>query len=75
LTGRDIDHYRLYLISPGRSQSAFGQVLGASGRVIRYPVRGEAGTWYVEVSTDGKKVPAGNYSLRVDVRGPTGTSA
>jgi hypothetical protein len=75
LTGRDIEHYRLYLISPGRSQSAFGQVLGASGRVIRYPVRGEAGTWFVEVSTDGKKVPSGSYSLRVDVRGPTGAGA
>jgi hypothetical protein len=73
LTGQDIDHYRLYLISPGRQQSAFGQLLGASGRVIRYPARGETGTWFVEVTTDGLRVPIGNYTLRVDTTGVTPT--
>lgn len=71
---QDIDHYRLYLISPGRQSSAFGQPLGASGRVIRYPTRGETGTWYVQVAGDGKKTPNGSYALKVETRGPS-TSA
>jgi hypothetical protein len=73
LTGQDIEHYRLYLISPGRQASAYGQPLGASGRVIRFPTRGESGTWFVQVAGDGKKAPTGNYSLKVETRGGSAT--
>lgn len=66
---QDIDHYRLFLISPGRQSSAYGQPFGATGRVIRYPTRGETGTWYVQVAGDGKKAPNGSYALKVETRG------
>ena len=71
---QDIDHYRLFLISPGRQSSAFGQPLGATGRVIRYPTRGETGTWFVQVAGDGKKAPNGSYGLKVETRGASTSS-
>lgn len=71
LTGKTIDRYRLFLISPGRQQAAAGREVGGVARQIRYPSRSEKGTWFLEVTTDGKRVPDGAYTLRVDVRVPT----
>jgi hypothetical protein len=71
LTGKTIERYRLFLISPGRQQAAAGREVGRVARQIRFPARSEKGTWFVEVSTDGKGVPDGPYTLRVDVRAPT----
>ena len=68
LTGQDVTSSRLYLISPGKSQSSFGRPLGSIARQIRYPVKGDIGTWYVEVSADGKREPRGGYTLRVEAR-------
>lgn len=74
LNGQDVEHYKIFLISPGRQQASAAQPLGANGRLIRYPARGETGTWYVEVTTDGKKVPTGEFTLRVDLRGADATA-
>lgn len=73
LSARDPDAYRLYLISPGRQQAAFGRPVGGVTRRIRYPARSELGTWYIEVTTDGKRAPAGGYTIRVDLRAPAAT--
>jgi hypothetical protein len=70
LSGRDAQFYRLYLISPGRQQAATARPIGTgnAARQIRYPARSEKGTWFVEVTTDGKRVPNGPYTLVVDVK-------
>ena len=68
LTGQDVEWSRLYLISPGKSQASFGRPLGSIARQIRYPVKGDLGTWYVEVSADGKRAPRGGYTVRVESR-------
>ncbi len=68
LTGPDVESSRLYLISPGKSQASFGRPLGSIARQIRYPVKGDVGTWYVEVSADGKRAPRGSYTVRVEAK-------
>ena len=72
LSGRDAQYYRVYLISPGRQQAAAARPVGTgnAARLIRYPARSEKGTWFVEVTSDGKRVPNGSYTLRVDVKEP-----
>jgi len=69
LTAQQINLYQLFLISPGRRSAAYGTPVGSVARHIIYPVRGEVGTWYVEISTPpGKRVPQGTYTLRVETR-------
>ena len=70
LSGRDAQLYRVYLISPGRQQAAAARPVGSgsAARQIRYPARSEKGTWYVEVTSDGKRAPSGNYTLKIDVK-------
>jgi predicted small lipoprotein YifL len=72
LSGRDAQHYRVFLISPGRQQAAAARPVGSgnAARQIRYPARSETGTWFVEVTGDGKRVPNGPYTLKVDVKEP-----
>jgi hypothetical protein len=72
LSGRDASHYRVFLISPGRQQAAAARPVGSgtAARQIRYPARSETGTWFVEVTSDGKRVPNGPYTLKIDVREP-----
>ena len=73
LTGQDIEVSRLYLISPGKSQSSYGRPLGSTSRQIRMPVKADVGIWYIEVSADGKRAPRGGYTIRAEVRAPLAT--
>lgn len=69
LTGQDIDSYRLYLLTPGQRSSAYGTARGATSRQIILPVKGELGTWYVEVApVPNRPPPRGNYTLKVTTR-------
>ncbi|HEY3082913.1 MAG TPA: hypothetical protein VGM69_23740 [Chloroflexota bacterium] len=69
LTGQDMDSYRVFLITPGRRTAAYGTQVGTVARHIVFPVRGEVGTWYVEVtSQSGKRAPRGTYTLNVTTR-------
>jgi hypothetical protein len=72
LTGQDIDSYRMFLITPGRRAAAYGTPVGTVARHIVFPVRGELGTWYVELSSQsGRRAPRGGYTLRVTTRSMT----
>ncbi|HEY3107157.1 MAG TPA: hypothetical protein VGL23_00280 [Chloroflexota bacterium] len=77
LSGRDAQYYRVYLISPGRQSAASARPVGTgnAARQIRYPARSETGTWFVEVTSDGRRVPNGPYTLKVDVKEPTAAGA
>jgi hypothetical protein len=65
----DVELYRATLLSPDGQQSGPGAPVGSFGRQIRTAIKGQTGTWYVEVATDPKgRTPRGPYSIRVDVR-------
>ena len=70
ISGPDVDLYRTTLLSPDGQQSGPGAPVGSFGRQIRSAIKGQTGTWYVEVATDpkGGRTPRGPYSIRVDVR-------
>jgi hypothetical protein len=76
LTGRDIELYQTTLISPGGAQAGFGMPIGTLGRQIRAPIRGQTGTWYVEVTVDRRqaRTPSREYTIRADVRAGTPTA-
>jgi hypothetical protein len=72
LTGVDMESYRMFLITPGRRSAAFGTPSGATSKHIIFPVRGEIGTWFVELSTaPNVRVPRGSYTLHVTTRSLT----
>ncbi|HEY3108897.1 MAG TPA: hypothetical protein VGL23_09100 [Chloroflexota bacterium] len=69
LSGPDAALYRTTLLSPDGAQAGSGAPVGDLGRAIRAPIRGQTGTWYVEVALDAKSArPRGPYSIRIDVR-------
>jgi hypothetical protein len=68
LSGPDVDLYRTTLLRPDGAQAGSGVPVGALGRAIRAPIRGQTGTWYVEVAVGRQSAtPRGPYSIRVDV--------
>jgi hypothetical protein len=72
LTGQDMDSYRMFLITPGGRAAAYGTPDGTVARHIVVPVRGELGTWYVELSSQSsRRAPRGDYTLKVTTRSMT----
>ncbi|TAK20094.1 MAG: hypothetical protein EPO26_18510 [Chloroflexota bacterium] len=68
LTGLNMESFQLFLITPGRRSAAYGTPVGTIARHIVYPVRGDTGTWFVEVSPKpGKRLPR-DYALKVQLR-------
>jgi hypothetical protein len=73
VSGPDVQLYRTTLLSPDGAQAGPGLPVGAFGRAIRAPIRGQVGTWYVEVAVPAKAfTPSGPYTIRVDVRSGAG---
>jgi hypothetical protein len=77
VSGREAQYYRVYLISPGRQAAATARPVGTgtAARQIRYPARSELGTWYVEVTSDGKRVPNSSYTIKVEVKAASAAGA
>jgi len=69
ISGPDVELYRATVLSPDGAQAGPGLPVGTSGRAIRVPIRGQTGTWYVEVAVArGATAPRSAYTIRVDVR-------
>jgi hypothetical protein len=69
VSGPDVELYRATLLTPDGRQAGPGLPVGATGRAIRAPIRGQIGTWYVEVAVPaGAATPRGRYTIRADVR-------